>query len=89
MRFFCAFCFDGYFVSRIVGPDFNGRHLNPITFFLESAAFSALSAFSSFSLQDISSDPCFFWGERDLPHLPNFPRIGFESLTSKIRAGDV
>ena len=29
-----------------------------------------------------SPRPLFFWGESDLPH---FPRIGFESLISKIR----
>ena len=29
--------------------------------------------------------PLFLWGERGLPHFPHFPRIGFESLISKIR----
>ena len=60
---------------------------------------SAFSAFSAFLLCGISSDPCFFrvfalrdllrplffWGERDFPHFPHFPCIGFESLISKIR----
>ena len=46
---------------------------------------SALSALSASLLRGISSPPLFFWGERDLPHLPYFPRIGFESLISKIQ----
>ena len=38
-----------------------------------------------FTKSTVSWTPMFFWSERDLPHFPVFPRIGFESLISKIR----
>ena len=73
----------------------DGGHLKPVTlkpvirifriFRVFVSAFSAFSAFSALLLFGISSDPCFFWAERDFPHFPRFPRIGFESLISKIR----
>ena len=40
--------------------------------------------FRVFALRDLLR-PLFFWGERDFPHFPHFPCVGFESLISKIR----
>ena len=71
-----------------------GVHLKPVTlkpvirifriFRVFVSAFSAFSTFSVFLLCGISSDPCFS-GVRVFPHFLHFPRLGFESLISKIR----
>ena len=50
------------------------------------AAFSAFSClhFPPFG-SAASPQILFFWGARDRPRFPHFPRVGFESPTSKIR----
>ena len=45
---------------------------------------SAFCAFCAGRLRNLLR-PLSFWGERDLLHFLHFPRIGFESLISKIR----
>ena len=61
----------------------HGGHLKPVTL----KPVSRILRFSVFRISAFSAfghllRPLFFWGERDLPHLP---RIGIEPLISKIR----
>ena len=70
--------------SPLAGLTPKASHIkaNQLHFRIFHVFVSTFSAFSAFSLRGLSSDPCLFWDERDLPH---FPRVGFALLISMVQ----